>query len=102
MKQTVGEKRIRTDKVKRVKNEEINKLRDTKKVARKNFEEACKEQNSTKIMETKTKYMESQMKLRKAIEKEETNIINNKLQNLAKRAKINPNIIWKKYQPINT
>ena len=94
MKQTVGEKRIRTDKVKRVKNEEINKLRDSKKVARKNFEEACKEQNSTKIMETKTKYMESQKKLRKAIEKEETNIINNKLQNLVKRAKINPNIIW--------
>ena len=45
-------------------------------------------------METKTKYMESQKKLRKAIEKEETNIINNKLQNLVKRAKINPNIIW--------
>ena len=31
MKQTVGEKKIRTDKVKRINNEEINKLRDTKK-----------------------------------------------------------------------
>ena len=38
--------------------------------------------------------MNSQTELRKAIEKEEENIINNRLQDLAKKAKINPNTIW--------
>ena len=38
--------------------------------------------------------MNSQTELSKAIEKEEENIINNRLQDLAKKARINPNTIW--------
>ena len=68
LKQTIGEKQIRTDKVRRTNNNEIKKLRAEKK---KNFQEACKDQNNPKKAQTKNNYMESQKKLREAIENEE-------------------------------
>ena len=94
LKQTIGEKQIRTDKVRRTNNNEIKKLRAEKKKAKKNFQEACKYQNNPKKVETKNTYMESQKKLREAIENEESRKIEAKLQELSKKAKINPNIIW--------
>ena len=64
------------------------------KSQKKNFQEACKDQNNPKKVETKINYMESQKKLREAIENEESRKIEARLQELSKKAKINPNIIW--------
>ena len=56
--------------------------RAEKKKAKKNFQEACKDQNNPKKVETKNNYMESQKKLREAIENEESRKIEARLQAL--------------------
>ena len=48
LKQTIGEKQIRTDKVRRTNNNEIKKLRAEKKKAQKNFQAACKDEKQPK------------------------------------------------------
>ena len=68
---------------------------EKEKKAKREFEEACK-LNNTEREESKNKYMNSQTELRKAIEKEEENIMNKRLQDLAKKSQNEPEHILQK------
>ena len=91
---TIGTKRIRTDKPKRTNNKEIKEARKFMKENRNKFQTACKSASEKIKLETRKEYIESQRKLRTLIEEAETKMIEDRLENLQKRAKINPNTIW--------
>ena len=91
---TIGTKRIRTDKPKRTNNKEIKEARKIMKEKRNKFQTACKSASEKRKVETRKEYIESQRKLRTLIEEAETKMIEDGLENLQKKAKINPNTIW--------
>ena len=94
LKNTVGIKRIRTDKPQRTNNKEIKEARKIKKEMRDKFQTACKSGSEGNKIATKKEYLESQKKLRHLIEEAETKKIEEKLKRLQEKAKINPNTIW--------
>ena len=83
---------MRTDKTGKTNNEEIKEAREARKKLRKTFQEACRA--GTEEITTKKKYFESQISLRTKIQEAEAKKIENKLEEIHRKAKINPNIIW--------
>ena len=61
---------------------------------RNKFQTARKSASEKRKLEIRKEYIESQRKLRTLIEEAETKIIEDRLENLQKKAKINPNTIW--------
>ena len=88
LKQTIGEK-IQNGQSKKSHQRRNKGPEKEEKQTKKEFEEACK-LNNTEREEYKNKYMNSLTELRKAIEKEEENIINNRLQDLANKSQNKP------------
>ena len=58
------------------------------------FQEACRTGTEEEKITTKKDYFESQSKLRTKIEEAEAKKIENKLEEIHRKAKINPNTIW--------
>ena len=58
------------------------------------FQEACRTGTEEEKITTKKNYFESQSKLRTKIEEAEAKKIENKLEEIHRKAKINPNTIW--------
>ena len=88
---TIGKQKIRTDKPGKTKNVNTKLGKQQRKAARKEFQNACTSGNKNEIQRTKTNYLEM-----KATER--------KLEEIARKAKIQPNTIWqirKKAKPNN-
>ena len=100
----IGKQKIRTDKPCKTKNENTKLGKHLRKAALKEFQNACTSGNKNEIQRTKTNYLEAQDKYRAALEEAEKKAIEKKLEEIAKKAKIQPNIIWqirKKAKPNN-
>ena len=69
LKNTVGVRKVRTDKIKTTTNNEIKQAKEKKKTARKKFHQACKNGSSEEKQKIKIRYMESQKQLREVIGK---------------------------------
>ena len=101
---TIGKQKIRTDKPRKTKNENTKLGKHQRKAAHKEFQDACTRRDKNKIQRTKTSYLEAQDKYRSALEEAEKKAIEKKLEEIANKAKIQPNIIWqirKKAKPNN-
>ena len=101
---TKGKQKIQTDKLGKTKNENTKLGKHQRKAVRKEFQNACTSGNKNEIQRTKTNYLEAQDKYRTALEEAEKKAIERKLEEIAKKAKIQPNIIWqirKKAKPNN-
>ena len=101
---TIGKREIRTDKPRKAKTKNTKLGKHQRKAAHKEFQDACTSGNENEIRRTKTSYLEAQDKYRRALEEAEKKAIERKLEEIAKKAKIQPNIIWqirKKAKPSN-
>ena len=85
---------MRTDKTGKTNNKRIKEAQETRKKLRKTFQEACRTDTEEEKISTKKEYFESQIKLRTKIEEAVAMNIENKLKEIHRKAKINPNIIW--------
>ena len=97
MRETVGETKITTNKNKKKENEEVKRLREEKKEAKKAFQYSCKNNTNNKI-ETKTRYIESQKALRDAIERANNEETKKKMEELAQEGGTNSTRFWKMKQ----
>ena len=86
--------KIRTDEPHKPKNDEIKQAKIKRKTAHKDFREACIRANKEEIQKTKTRYLETQDNYRRALEEQEMKTIGKRLQDIAKKAKLQPNAIW--------
>ena len=93
---TIGTKRIKTNKPKRTNNKENKEARKIMKEKRSKFQTACKSASEKRKVKTRKEYIESQGMRRNLIEEVETKMIEDTLENLQKKAKINPNTIGKR------
>ena len=94
LRESIGIRRIRTDKTRKVNNHKIKEKRSVMKNNKKEFQKACRSGTSDEKQSTLEKYIKSQRELRSAIEETETKTIENRLEKLYEKAKINPNTIW--------
>ena len=94
LKKTIGTKKIRSDKTRRVTNQDIKEARKIMKNHKKEFQKACKTGTTEDKITTKKTYMASQVKLRSEINKAESALIEERLKKLHEKAIINPNTIW--------
>ena len=104
LKNTIGKQKIRTDKPHKPKNDETKQAKIIRKTARKDFRDACIRAKKEEIQKTKTRYLETQDNYRRALEELEKKTIEKRLEEIAKKAKIQPNTIWeirKKAKPKN-
>ena len=92
--ETIGKRKYRTDKTRKITNKEITEARKTMKTNKKEFQKACQTGTSEDKQRTKSTYMESQRKLRSTIEEAETKMIEIRLNKIHEKAKLNPNTIW--------
>ena len=90
---TVGKRTMRTDQRQKANNHEIKSLRTKRKQAKMELHEACTNgQEDEKITKRKA-YIETQKKIREAIDREEAKKIGIKITKIAEKAKIYPNMI---------
>ena len=94
MKNTVGIRKIRTDKTRRTNNHIIKEKRNKMKHNKKEFQKTCKTGTPEQKIKAKEAYMKSQRELRSEIEMAEKKKIEERLKSLHEKAKINPNTIW--------
>ena len=95
MEKTVRKNRIRTDKPPKPKSRDIITAKEERKTAKKEFEKACKEGTEDDKITSRKKYQETQHNLRRELEKHEIEMIEKRISELTKQAKIDPNTIWK-------
>ena len=86
--------KIRTDKTRTPKNEEITENKKKRKVSRKIFEKACREGNSKEKKEALEEYIAAQQTTRTAIEEYEAKEAEKRINYLIEKTKIEPNTIW--------
>ena len=79
LKKTIGIKTIRSDKTRRITNQEIKEARKVMKSHKKEFQKACKTGTAEDKIPTKKTYMASQVKLRSEINKAESTLIEERL-----------------------
>ena len=94
MKKTVGKTKIRTDKEPKPNNTQIKDAKMTRKEKKATYQKTIKENLTEKKKEALTEYIEAQKNLRTAIEEHENKKAEEKIQQITKMAKINPNTIW--------
>ena len=102
---TIGTRKVKTDKTRGITNERIKAAKKAKKEAHHKFNQACKKGTKQDKQTAKNEYLESQTKLRTEIEKAEAKLTEEKLGKIYKNSKINPNTIWearKKARGCNT
>ena len=101
---TIGKQKRRTDKPHKTKNENTKLGKHQRKAAWKEFQDACTSEIENEIRRTKTSYLDAQDKYRRALEEAEKKAIERKQEEIAKKTKIQPNIILqirKKAKPNN-
>ncbi len=91
---TVGKIKIRTDKAPKVKSDELTNAKMERKMAKKEFEEACKGKDGEKKRTSLTKYTATQQKVRNIMEQADREKTEQRIENLIQMTKINPNQIW--------
>ena len=94
LKNTIGKQKIRTDKPHKPKNDETKQAKMKRETARKDFQEACIRASKEEIQKTKTRYLETQDNYRRAQEELEMKTIEKRLEDIAKKTKLQPNTIW--------
>ena len=91
---TIGKTKTRTDKPRKPTEGNTKKAKLRKKAAKMAFQIACNEgQDTTKATKLK-EYLEAQKTYRSAVEECERARTEQRIKNLVKKAKINPNEIW--------
>ncbi len=91
LEETVGKTKVRIDKPKKTRTDEIKKLRKIRKEAKQEFQLACKD--GTDKTDKKDKYINAQKALREEIEREENKQTEMKINRLIEQAKTDPNTI---------
>ena len=94
MTKTVGKTKIRTDKEPKPNNTQIKDAKMTRKEKKATYQKTIKENLTEKKKEALTEYIEAQKNLRTAIEEHENKKTEEKIEQITKMAKINPNTIW--------
>ncbi len=94
LKATIGQITTRTDKPKKEKSERITKAKMERKERKREFEEACKSGTYEQKGKAKKAYEESQINLRREMEKHETEKTEERIAKIVRATKINPNAIW--------
>ena len=94
MKKTVGKTKIRTDKEPEPNNTQIKEAKGIRKEKKATYQKSIKENLTEKKKEALTEYIEAQNNLRTAIEEHENKKTEEKIAQITKMAKINPNTIW--------
>ena len=105
MEQTVGRQKTRVDKPPIPKSDEIKTAKKAWKIAKTEFQEACRSGTQQDKEKTKITYMGTQELVRSLIEQHMEKQTEKRIKKLTEKAKIDPNIIWqarKRAQAINS
>ena len=105
MEETVGRQKTRVDKPPIPKSDEIKTAKNARKIAKKEFQGACRSGTQQEKEKTKIAYMGTQEIVRSLIEQHMEKQTEKRIKKLTEKAKIDPNIIWqarKKAQATNS
>ena len=105
MEETVGRQKTRVDKPPIPKSDEIKTAKNAWKIAKKEFQGACRSGTQQEKEKTKIAYKGTQEIVRSLIEQHMEKQTEKRIKKLTKKAKIDPNIIWqarKKAQATNS
>ena len=105
MEETVGRQKTRVDKPPIPKSDEIKTAKNARKIAKKEFQGACRSGTQQEKEKTKIAYMGTQEIVRSLIEQHVEKQTEKRIKKLTEKAKIDPNIIWqarKKAQATNS
>ena len=94
MEQTIGRQKTRVDKPPIPKSDEFKTAKKARKIAKTEFQEACRSGTQQDKEKTKNAYMGTQELVRSLIEQPMEKQTEKRIKKLTEKAKIDPNIIW--------